>query len=153
MKISKIYYLVLAPFLFFSAALATHAQGKDFQYLIESVIIGRVLKPIIVLIGAIAVVYFLLGVLKYIRAGSEGNVAEAIHMITWGIVALFVMGAFYGLIEVVDRTLQLDNNTVGPPSVGNSSGGTISDQFRNDGTIFPNNGSGFNPDQPVDLSL
>ena len=94
----------------------------DFKTLLVT-ISGSILKPITVLIIALAVIFFLLGVLKYIQSvGDETKRKEGTTMMVYGIVGIFVMVSLWGLVHVLQSTFTgLDNNPINPPSLGGSS--------------------------------
>ncbi|MBI2100670.1 MAG: hypothetical protein HYT47_01455 [Candidatus Vogelbacteria bacterium] len=75
-------------------------------------------NPLVGLILAAALVYFLWGVFKYIQsAGDETKRKEGVTMMTYGIIALFVMVAVWGLVNVLKKTFPLDYDTpTRPPS-------------------------------------
>ena len=127
------------------------AQVKDFAYLINTIGIGKIISPIIYLIMTLALVYFLWGVLGIFN-DKDREVAKT--RILYGIIGLFVMSAVWGLVTLVENTLNLDNRPVNTGGSSTGGSGIISDQFRNDGTIFPpDSGGGFNPDQPTNLNF
>ncbi len=71
-------------------------------------------KYVIPIIFAIAFIYFLLGVLKYVRSGGDGDArTEARNMMLYGIIALFVMSAVWGLVQVLADTVEIDTGDGG----------------------------------------
>ena len=61
-----------------------------------------------------AAVYFMYGVLTYVRRGEdEGDRAKGISMMWYGIVAIFVMISVWGLVYILINTFNLD--TSAPP--------------------------------------
>lgn len=92
----------------------------DFKGLVKT-IIDSVLTPLTVLVVALALFFFLWGVLKYLRsAGDEGARKEGTAMMTYGIIALFVMVSVWGLVNVIKNTFTLDYTK---PNVPTTSGG------------------------------
>ena len=76
----------------------------NFADLVNTIIFS-VVNPLIVLVSALALLYFLVGVSKYIlHSGSEEKRAEGYHMMIYGIVALFVMVSVWGLVGVLANT-------------------------------------------------
>ena len=71
-----------------------------------------------VLIMAAAVVWFLIGVFQYIKAGGdvEGK-AGARNKVIYGIVGLAVMASVYGLVNILTNTLGANNTQINPPSL------------------------------------
>ncbi len=76
----------------------------NFEQLVNTVI-DNIFKPLTVLIVGLAVLYFLLGVLKYIQGvGDETKRKEGVTMMTYGIIGLFVMVSLWGLVWVIQST-------------------------------------------------
>lgn len=58
----------------------------------------------------IGVLIFIFGLIKYVTAGADEDGRKgARDTIIWGIVVIFVMTAVWGLVNVIDNTLNLDN--------------------------------------------
>jgi len=92
------------------------SSNPDFMGLVQT-IVAFVFKPITLLIGGVAVLYFLVGVLKYIQSvGDETKRKEGVSMMTYGIIALFVMVSMWGLVSVLDRTFELKNDPINFPT-------------------------------------
>lgn len=70
------------------------------------------------LIMAAAVVYFLYGVFGFIKAGgdAEGKAENRNKMIA-GVIGLFVMGAVYGLVNILTSTFGLTGTQIAPPTL------------------------------------
>jgi len=68
-----------------------------------------ILQTLIPLLMGFGLVVFLWGVIKYVSAGGdEEKRKEARNTMIWGIVALFVMVAVWGLVYVLSATFQID---------------------------------------------
>jgi hypothetical protein len=65
---------------------------------------------LVYLILALAVVYFLWGVLKYVTTNSDDDRADAVKTITYGIIVLFVMVSLWSLVSILGRTFGLSYN-------------------------------------------
>ena len=103
----------------------------DFAQLLTAISTG-IFEPLTVLIVSLALLYFLLGVLKYIQSvDNEEKRKEGATMITYGLVALFVMGAVWGLVNVIQSTFpDLDSDTpIKPPSLTGSSNAPAGSSF------------------------
>jgi len=90
-------------------------------------ITGIITGSIIQLLVALAVVFFLWGAAKFIRnAEDSGKREEGRMFMLWGIIALFVIVAVWGLVGVLANTFGIG---IGQPQfpggggVGGSSGG------------------------------
>jgi uncharacterized membrane protein len=90
--------LALTPMLVFAAT--------DIPGVVEKIM--AILNVVIPLIIAIAVVVFLVGVVKYITAGGDPEKrTEARNVIIYGIIGLFVMVAVWGLVNLLVSTFNL----------------------------------------------
>ena len=91
-------------------------SNPDFGQLVDT-IIAFIFEPVTLLIGAVAVIYFLLGVLKYIQStDSEEKRKEGITMMTYGIIGLFVMVSMWGLVTVLTNSFGLQNTPIDFPT-------------------------------------
>ncbi len=94
--------------------------GGDFSVLIDR-IIGFVIKPLIALIWALSLLYFLWNVVRYLQSGmSEGDREEIRKTVAYSLLALFVMSSVWGLVWVIDRTLGLDDTVIDTPRFFNN---------------------------------
>lgn len=98
-KITLLFFVVL-PFV-------THAAGEDFKSLICS-LVGLV-NPLIALLSGLAVLAFLWGITKYIfAAGDEGKKVDGKNTMVYGLIGLFVFFSFWGIINFVQKSFNLD---------------------------------------------
>ena len=78
--------------------------------------LGIINSYVVPIIFALAFVYFLIGVFKYVKgAGDETERTKGKDMIIWGVVGLFVMSAVWGLVKVVKNTVNIptgDSNVI-----------------------------------------
>lgn len=82
---------------------------KNFQGIVN-LIIKNILDPVIILLLALALVYFMWGVLLYVNKGSEGgDRTKGIQMMSYGILAIFVMVSVWGLVYILINTFDLNN--------------------------------------------
>ena len=51
-----------------------------------------------------AMIYFILGVIKYVISDSEKDKSKGRQFMIWGIVALFAMVSVWGLVKVIGNT-------------------------------------------------
>lgn len=71
-------------------------------------IVDNIVTPIIYLIAALAVVYFLWGVFVFIQnADNPEKRKEGFNHMIWGIVGLFIMVSAKGIISIILRTMGL----------------------------------------------
>lgn len=66
--------------------------------------ISRLLKVIIPILITLAVVYFIWGVIQYTVSNDEEAKKKAKSGIIQGLIGLFVIVAFWGIISVVENT-------------------------------------------------
>jgi amino acid transporter len=73
-----------------------------------SIVMGILSQAVIILV-AFAVIFFLYGILKYITAGDdEEKRTKMKNVMIYGIVGLFVMVSFWGIVNILINTFQLD---------------------------------------------
>lgn len=69
-----------------------------------SIVVDRLLavgQPIVILLLALALFYFLFGVVKYMfKYGDEKARKESLQIMSYGIFALFVMVSVWGLVSL-----------------------------------------------------
>lgn len=71
-------------------------------------IIDNILNPVIYLLFALAVIYFFIGVIKFIKnSDSETERKVGLNHIIWGIVGIFIMLSARGLINIILATFGL----------------------------------------------
>lgn len=64
-----------------------------------------ILNPLIVLMFAVALLYFLWGVVKYIQgANNPESRKKGTQHILWGLIGLFIMVSVYGIIQILLKT-------------------------------------------------
>ena len=87
------------------------AQAED--------LINRIIPFII----ALAVLWFLVGIFRFItNVGDPEKRKEATGMILWGVVGLFVMVSVWGLVNILVRSVNLDNTAPNAPGLPNPGG-------------------------------
>ena len=65
-----------------------------------------IVDPIIYFLFALALVYFLYGVLELIRnADSDEARQTGRQHILWGVIGMFIMVSFYGIMHVICNTI------------------------------------------------
>lgn len=87
----------------------------NLQNLVVSV--GRIVDLLIPIMFALALLGFFYGLVMYIF-GSEQNKDQAKKTMIWGVVALFVMAAVWGLVAWIGSAVGVNTTTSGP-DVGN----------------------------------
>ncbi len=81
------------------------------------------INRLIPFIIALTVLIFLWGIFKFVIAGGDGEARkEAQGYIIWGVVALFVMVSVWGLVNILVRSVNLDNTAPAAPGLPNAGG-------------------------------
>ena len=80
-------------------------------------VINKILATIIPVLITLAVVYFIWGIIQYTLASDEEKKKKARGMIIQGLIGLFVIVAFWGIIRLVTNTFgvgpeQLNSNAI-----------------------------------------
>lgn len=77
-----------------------------------------IINPIITLLFAAALVYFIYGVVMFIidksQGGGENAESGKRHML-WGIVGMAIMLSVFGILRLIQSTLGVDNSTINLP--------------------------------------
>ena len=103
--------LAFAPVL----ALAQTAQGTVDNLTTLGTSIKTLLNSIIPIFFVIAILYFFWGLIQFIMAaGDAKKVAEGKGIMIWGIVALVIMVALFGIINWVTNTASLSGGNTLP---------------------------------------
>lgn len=72
--------------------------------------LGNILEQLNILPGfflALAVVYLLWNIVKYVQSGDAKKMAEAREVITYSIIFIFVMVSVWGLVNILIETFDL----------------------------------------------
>lgn len=95
-----------------SLTLAANIGSMDFKGFIYF-IISDFLQPLVIVFFSLAIVYFLWNIAEVIRkSGDPKELATLKTKAFWGVIAIFVMGSLYGLVQILVNTF-----------IGGSSGG------------------------------
>ncbi len=108
-------YLTLSVvgFVALTPMVASAIVEGGFDGLIQNIL--AILDLIVILIIALALVFFLWGVAKFIlNAGDPEEQNKGKSIMFWGIIALFVMVAVWGLVNFLEDAL-VGPGTVTPP--------------------------------------
>lgn len=92
----------------FALPVVTFAQDGLFGILGTIRGLIAALVPIII---ALAVLYFLWGLLKYVTSSDSSDQAEARNTMVMGIIVLFVMISVWGLVELLADTFNIDSGS------------------------------------------
>ncbi|MBX4215492.1 hypothetical protein KW797_00930 [Candidatus Parcubacteria bacterium] len=69
-----------------------------------------ILNPLIGLLFAVALAYFVWGIVQFIRnSDSDTSRAEGQQHMIWGIIGMFIMIAVFGIIQLIMGTFGITN--------------------------------------------
>ena len=85
-----------------------------------------VINPLIILIFAIAVVYFIYGLTRYLLSPDNEEVRSTSksHML-WGIIGMFIMVSVFGIMNILLTTLEVPKSDIQINSTGDYSVGDM----------------------------
>ncbi len=67
-----------------------------------------ILNPLITLMFAVALMYFIYGVMQFLANGAEKR-TEAKNSMLYGILGMSIMFGVYGIIKIIEATLGVSN--------------------------------------------
>ncbi len=95
-------FVALTPFIALAATINTVVTT-----------IGDIFDLVVPILMVIASVVFIWGIIQYIlAAGSDDRKKEAKNLIIWGLVALFVIVAMWGLVQILGRTFGVESTGI-----------------------------------------
>jgi hypothetical protein len=109
----------------FLLPLVTSAQG--ITGILNNIIkpLGNIVGILIPIVFSLALLYFFWGLATYILSVDQDKEVAKKRMI-WGIVALFVMSAVWGLVKFIQTNLGItETPTVPVPDISNTTGVTF----------------------------
>lgn len=84
-----------------------------------------IINPLIIFVFALAVVYFVYGLVKYLLSPDDTKIREDSkrHML-WGVIGMFIMVATFAIMNLILNTLQVPKSDIqidktGDYSIGN----------------------------------
>ncbi|MBI4120990.1 MAG: hypothetical protein HY457_01920 [Parcubacteria group bacterium] len=120
------YLFLLITFLSPFFALAQGRIGQEPQNVGDLVsLFLQILALLIPLILTLALIAFLWGVFRYVIAKGPEDKKEAINVIVWGLIGLFVMVSVWGLVSVLTNTFGIRSGFSFLPTSGGGGGGTF----------------------------
>lgn len=75
--------------------------------------LDQIVNPIIILLFALALVYFLYGLVVFIANADSDEARDTgkSHML-WGIIGLFIMVSVYGILKIVIGTVGISSDQI-----------------------------------------
>jgi hypothetical protein len=84
-----------------------YAQAGEPAYTLLQKILTNIINPIITLMMAVAVIFFLWGVFDFVRnADSSDKRKEGGTHMLWGAIGLFIMVTAYGILNLILGTIK-----------------------------------------------
>jgi len=127
----KKYFSFLLSFILLTSPVLTFAQqtvggsSGTCDYQIESIaeifhLFGCILAAAVIpMLVTLAVVIFIIGVIKYIsKADEEAGRKEGKNLMIYGIIGLFVIVSIWGLVGIIQGTFGLGTNVLIPQLQG-----------------------------------
>lgn len=76
------------------------------------------LSALVPMIITIAIIVFFWGLVKYIMSLNDGDKAEGLQIMMYGVLALFVMVSIWGIIKLLQSTFKVgDTNPIVPKAI------------------------------------
>jgi uncharacterized membrane protein YidH (DUF202 family) len=77
-----------------------------------------IINPLIVLLFALAMVYFIYGVARYLLSPDNEEIRKTSkdHML-WGIIGMFIMVSVFGILSLIMNTFGIDNKGSGKTDI------------------------------------
>jgi hypothetical protein len=92
------------------------AAGGQLVSLMDT--IGTLVKKAIPILTALALVFFIVGLIRFVIAADEEKRKDGKSMMWWGIIALFVIVSIWGIVNFIGTNLGIDaTTTANPPGV------------------------------------
>lgn len=105
-KINQYIFLFLLP----AGVLSSESGQEKFQQGVEKFtqkITDIFLTPILILLVSLSVIYFVWGLVVFIRdAGEDAKREEARSHMVWGILGLFIIFSVWGIMSIIMATIK-----------------------------------------------
>ncbi len=70
--------------------------------------VSKIINLVVPIVGALLIIYFFLGVAKYVGAGADAEKqAEARNTMIYAVIGMFVAFSIFGLVALLNRTFGL----------------------------------------------
>ncbi|MFT5360216.1 MAG: hypothetical protein ACI88L_000703 [Candidatus Paceibacteria bacterium] len=103
----KISIALTSLFAAFAPAFAFAQSNQGLVSILDSNI-APLLNAIIPILITVGVIYFIWGIVQYVIADDEKAKEAGKNRMLWGLIGLFVIVTFWGLITVIGNTLGID---------------------------------------------
>lgn len=97
--------ILLVGVIMSSMPLSVFAEGDGIIGIIT--VFSKILGVLIPVLVSLAVVYFMWGVIQYLLVGNEEKKKKAKEVIISGLIGLFIIVSFWGIIKVISNTIDV----------------------------------------------
>ncbi|HEY4493770.1 MAG TPA: pilin [Candidatus Paceibacterota bacterium] len=98
------------------APMSALAVGENLENLLS--LIKRLVSGAIPVLVGLALIFFIVGLIRFVIAGDAEKREDGKKMMWWGIVALFVIVSIWGIVEFIASTLGITKEgPITPPGV------------------------------------
>jgi hypothetical protein len=108
-KITKIFTSVALTLVLTAPSFFALAAVTTFKDLINTTIIGGILRPLVPLLIGLAIVMFTYGVLVFMFSEGGEKKEEGKQYMLWGIIGIFVMVSVWGIVAAIKNTFNLSD--------------------------------------------
>ncbi len=71
-----------------------------------------IINPLIILLFALALVYFIYGLIKYLLSPDNEEVRKSSKsQMLWGIIGMFIMVSVFGILSIIMNTFGIENRS------------------------------------------
>ena len=104
MRFFSNYYLSIALLFFLFLPFLVFAEGDTIRIIVLSTV-RPLVNYFLVLLYSLSIIMFLWGLALFVlKSGEEAERAKGKRLIIWGIVALFILGTFNGIVYILSET-------------------------------------------------
>lgn len=88
------------------------ASAQAFEQLRDIVVIfGDIIDLLLPIVFALAILAFFYGIFLYVWGQSGESKVQGKNVMIWALVAIFVMASLFGIIQLAQGTLGIDDNS------------------------------------------
>lgn len=89
------------------------ASAQGFLNTLQNIIqtLGQIVQTLLPIVFALAILAFFYGIFRYIFSGGADEKASAKHVMIWSLVAIFVMASLFGIIQLAQSTLGINQGS------------------------------------------
>ena len=95
----------------------TFAMNDTFKDLVTNVVMNGVLVPIVPILISLTIIVFIFGILKFMKSSDSKERGEGKMYMLWGIIGIFVMVSVWGLVNILQNSFDLNNQSTIVPDI------------------------------------